>query len=169
MPAKKDNRLIIIGAAAAILVIGGIILGLNLKTDESGRASQARLLSEEKSFDFGTISMTKGKVNHAFKIKNNGVANLKINNIDTSCMCTSAVLEKNGKVSPSFGMPGMSGDNPAFWSEELGPGESANLIVIFDPAAHGPEGVGLAIREINVYSNDPAGKTGFKITANVTP
>lgn len=164
---QKDNRLIIFIIAAAVLIIGGIILGFAFNGEKKG-SREAILSAQEKSFDFGTVSMAKGKVSHTFEIKNNGKGNLNINNINTSCMCTSAVLDKNGKQSPSFGMAGMS-HNPVFWSEELAPGETANLIVTFDPAAHGPSGVGLIDRSVFVFSNDLVGKTEFRIKANVTP
>jgi len=165
---QKDNRLIIFIVIAAVLIIGGIILGVSLGKGENKSVDAGILLAQEKSFDFGTVSMAQGKVSHSFEIKNGGKNNLILNNINTSCMCTTAVLEKNGQTSPEFGMAGMS-HNPVFWSEELAPGETANLIVTFDPAAHGPAGVGLVDRVVSVYSNDPAGRTDFRITANVTP
>ena len=120
---------------------------------------------EEKAFDFGEVSMAKGKVSHSFKIKNSGAGSLMINKIYTSCMCTEAALLKNGVKFGPYGMPG-HGFVPKI-KQFLDSGEGAEIEVIFDPAAHGPAGVG-PIERI-VYLETPAGTETLQIRALVKP
>lgn len=126
------------------------------------------LILTENKYDFGTISMANGTVNRDFEIKNDGQGELTINNIKTSCMCTTAVLEVNGEKSEVFAMHAASSP---FWKMKLKPGETGKLTVTFDPNAHGPDATGPITREVTV-SSDSDGKAGsldkIVFTAEVT-
>ena len=129
--------------------------------------SQSILVIEENpSFDFGEISMASGVVSFKAKLKNNGNESLIINKVYTSCMCTTAVINIKGQKSGPFGMPGHLSAGKA--NAIIGPGEKVIVKTIFDPAAHGPSGVGPIERQISV---DAGAKEpiilGFK--AVVTP
>lgn len=107
-------------------------------------------------YNFGTVSQSEGIVSTTFTIKNTGKSDLIIDNMDTSCMCTSASLIYKGQEGPKFSMS-MHGNNPEDYSLTISPGESAQLKVYFDPMAHGkqkkPE---MRItREVTIISNDP--------------
>lgn len=102
------------------------------------------------SIDAGVVSMAKGKVEQTYKIKNTGETDLIITGMESSCMCTSAILRSNNQESPVFGMH----DNPTDWSTTIAPGGEAELIVTFDPNAHGPDAVGPVTRMVTVHSND---------------
>lgn len=106
---------------------------------------------EPESIDLGKVSMAQGEVKTIFKVKNIGQTDLKLSGMETSCMCTTVILRKDGRESPIFGMH----DNPTDWSETLAPGEEAELTATFDPAYHGPEGTGAVTRTITVFSDDP--------------
>lgn len=107
------------------------------------------LTSARPSYDFGTISMKAGDVSTTYRIKNEGSAPLALDKIYTSCMCTTATLvTANGRKQGPFGMPGHGPLKPA--TGQLAPGETALLEVVFDPAAHGPSGVGRIERVITV-------------------
>jgi len=82
-------------------------------------------------------------------------------------MCTEAVFE-DGKITKGpFGMPGHGLSIPAA-NVTMEPGSEAEIIVTFDPAAHGPAGVGKIIREI--YLEEGAGQPLIlRFSANVTP
>ncbi|MBI4085163.1 MAG: DUF1573 domain-containing protein [Candidatus Liptonbacteria bacterium] len=121
--------------------------------------------SAEKTFDFGTISMANGKVSHSFEFENIGSAPVTIGRIYTSCMCTSATLIKSDKSVGPFGMQGHG--FAAGISESLAPGEKAKMEVIFDPAAHGPAGIGPIQRVVRAETN--SGYLEFEIKSNVTP
>lgn len=114
-------------------------------------ANRPIIFLEPENVDLGDVSMAKGEVETVYKVKNSGQSDLKISGMETSCMCTTAILRKGGERSPVFGMH----DNPTNWSTTLGPDEEADLVVIFDPTAHGPEGTGAVTRTVTIFSSDP--------------
>ena len=57
-----------------------------------------------------------GVVTTAFNFRNDGRSDLVINNINTSCGCTSASIVYNGEESPVFTMPGHGKENPKDWA-----------------------------------------------------
>lgn len=108
---------------------------------------------ESDSFDFGEVSVAKGIVSTVIKIKNTGKSDLVINNIDSSCMCTTASINFNGISGPVFGMS-MHG-NPEDWSVSIPSGQEAELNIYYDPTVH-PDIAGQhLVRIISIYSNDP--------------
>ena len=120
----------------------------------------------ETLFDFGTISMKNGNVNHLFKVANSGASDIEIQTINTSCMCTSAYIEgAHGEKGP-FGMPGMGFVPPA--NEIIKAGESRDIKVVYDPAAHGPAGVGPIDRFVMLTEKGGA-SLKLEIKAVVTP
>jgi hypothetical protein len=128
--------------------------------------AQASLLAKETFFDFGSISMAAGNVSHRYWFRNESATPVLIRRIYTSCMCTTATFVKGGRVVNRYGMPG-HGPLPSV-DETLAPGEAAYVDVVFDPAAHGPAGLGRTARVVTIESN-----TGLplelRLTANVRP
>jgi hypothetical protein len=107
------------------------------------------LVSARPYYDFGTISMAAGNVSTTYRVRNDSAAPLTINGIFTSCMCTTATLVMaSGRKQGPFGMPG-HGPLKAV-SAQLAPGEVALLELVFDPAAHGPSGIGRIERVVTV-------------------
>lgn len=154
----------------SLLVIASVGLILITKPAPTGTNFQASLdsvlVSNDSSFDFGVISMARGKVSREFSFVNSGEESLAINQIYTSCMCTTAVLDLAGRKFGPFGMPGHGFSAPI--KAEVGPNEAGKLNVVFDPAAHGPTGVGPVERIVYVKTEDGA-TLQFRITALVTP
>lgn len=136
--------------------------GLKSLAQESEKEEIKKLLAvnapEERSeiilsplnYDFGDVSQALGIVSESFAIRNSGNTDLVINNLLSSCGCTSAAIVNNGQEGPRFGMH----NNPTDWSTTINPGASAELIVYYDPNVH-PEFRGAATREVTVFSNDP--------------
>ena len=167
--AMKKNNYIIIGIIS-ILALTGLIWfarpspsGNNLANVSSG--SPDDLAAEESDFDFGQVSMAAGKVSHVFKIKNTGGEVLTVSKLYTSCMCTVASLISGGKKFGPFGMAG-HGFIPKI-NASVASGSEADVEVVFDPAAHGPAGVGPIERVI--YLETSAGEKQFGIKAVVIP
>lgn len=129
-------------------------------------AGSSALAAVESSFDFGSISMAAGKVQHGFTIKNSGPVNATITSLYTSCMCTSATIIKGDERLGPFGMQG-HGFIPRIHLT-LAPGEEAQVFATFDPAAHGPAGVGTIARTIYV-EEDGSAPLELGISATVTP
>lgn len=151
----------------AVLAVGGLVAGVIGYKMESRPAGGETPIFEaaETRYDFGDIEIAGGLVRHNFKIANAGAGELKLSNIKTSCMCTSAVLRAGNEESPEFGMH----NNSTFWSQKLGAGESAELEVIFDPMAHGPDAIGPITRTVSILANDSGQNVQkiFTFTANV--
>ena len=155
------NKNVIIGFAIALVILGGVVWLSRGSSSSSGKASQDLAASsvsiQEKSFDFGTVSMAAGNVSHLFRLKNTTEASIKVEKIYTSCMCTVAFLTKGSDRLGPFGMPGMSGGTPETVNASVAPGEEFEIEAVFDPAAHGPAGLGKIDR--TVYIETSAGKT----------
>jgi len=152
-----------------IVAVFGVIAwfsskSLNKANSEPNHNLSTSLSAKETNYDFGTVSMAAGKVAHSFEFTNTSSQPVLITSVSTSCMCTEATLfYKQDKIGP-FAMVGM-GKNDA--NEKISPGDSASIEVIFDPAAHGPAGVGTISRVVTVETD--AGMLTFDFSANVTP
>jgi hypothetical protein len=173
----STNVKVIISAAAVILVIGGAIIAAmpepgasKSTTVESGSigslGSVGSLSALVTKFNFGSISMAAGNVTHRYSISNTGTDPVLIRKIYTSCMCTTAALVKSGRKSAPYGMPG-HGPIPTI-NVPMNPGEDAIIEVVFDPAAHGPAGIGPIDRNITI-ENDAGRPLVLALVANVTP
>lgn len=148
---NKNNLIIYsIGIGILIVLISLFVINKNNNSTQNLAAvsSAGFLAAVENDFDFGTISMRNGKVSHKFEIKNDGTEPLTINKIYTSCMCTTVtIMDSAGKNYGIFGMPGHGGAASRA-NIKLDVGKSLTAEAVFDPAAHGPSGVGLAQRTI---------------------
>ncbi len=150
---QKTKKIVLI--ALGLIFVGSIIVfGITNYSPEQGNQGLPQVEVAPLEYDAGTVSMNDGLVSHTYEVKNNGEGDLKINNIWTSCMCTTARLKVGDKESGEFGMH----SSTTFWSQKISPGETGYLEVVFDPAFHGPEGVGLATRAVYLSTNDPQNK-----------
>lgn len=129
-------------------------------------AAPSPLMSMSRSFDFGTISMAAGKVSHRFWIRNAGDTAVTITRLYTSCMCTEATLITPTARKGPFGMPGHGPNAGTF--ERIAPGGAAQVEAVFDPAAHGPAGIGPTQRIVTVRTAEAA-PLELQFTAVVKP
>jgi hypothetical protein len=109
------------------------------------------LTSFQPVFDFGNISMAAGKVSHSYPVRNAGASTIRVTKLFTSCMCTEATLITPEAKAGPFGMPG-HGYIPNI-AVAIPSGESAKVEIVFDPAAHGPAGVGRIDRIITLQTD----------------
>lgn len=134
-----------------VLLVGGIMF-----TSRIGNAAkisqniQSKATTDHLNFNWNTISYSGGLAKHEFVIKNNGQADLNLANLKTSCTCTQAYLVIGSTASPRFNMHSKSD-----WTGTVKPGQEAKLEVEFDPAFHGPTGVGPIERIISLETSDP--------------
>ena len=168
---------IVIGASAAILVLGGLIIAampqpasrsptaVELVSAASARSTGA-LAARESNFNFGSVSMARGKVTHRYWIRNAGTEPVVLGKMYTSCMCTTAALVKAGRKFAAVGMPGHTPISAL--NESMAPAEEAMVEVVFDPAAHGPAGIGPIDRVVTV-ENSAGQPLELAFSANVTP
>lgn len=90
-----------------------------------------RIALSATDFDLGIIPNTE-PVSHTFEVRNIGEGWLEITGVSTSCGCTTADVARH----------------------RLAPGEATDLVVTFDPRAHGGE-TGTFLRQVYIRSNDP--------------
>ena len=164
MNKKAIIIIVIITAIVLVLMAWGYANMAGLTQAQLNQPSS--FTASEKLYDFGTISMANGKVDHVFRIVNPTDQPITISNVQTSCMCTTAYLVSGSDRMGPYGMPGMGGINstntvvPAHGTQDVD--------VVFDPAAHGPAGVGDIDRMIDIMQAD-GGTMQFEIKAVVTP
>ena len=160
-----SKNVVTTGIAIAVLLLGIILVARGRGNQSEPAAASGKLSAAEKTYNFGKISMAAGTVRHSFAVKNESGAAVKIKKIFTSCMCTQATLKLGEKTMGPYGMPG-HGIVPSV-NEEIAAGGEALVEVVFDPAAHGPAGVGRVSRQVTVETDDGAVTLSF--AAEVTP
>ncbi len=175
-PGLNGKTKIAIVAGAVVVAVAGLIVVAQpgtvtptpapAESAAAGTGSDGYLAAVRKKYDFGTISMARGKVTYRYPIRNVGTDPLEIRKLYTSCMCTTAALVKNGKVSEAYGMPGHT-PIPSI-NIPIAPQEQAYVEVVFDPAAHGPAGVGPIDRVVTV-ENSAGQPLELAFSAVVTP
>jgi len=156
-----------------ILVIGALWLKSGGKNESAEAAristgsSEGTFLLSPSRYDFGPTSMQRGKIEHDFVLKNDGASEIIIVRTMTSCMCTVAdlIFPSGEKLGP-FGMPG-HGFIPEI-NAKVKSGETITVRVTFDPAAHGPSGIGVIERQV-ILDLGLQGKSTLGFRANVTP
>lgn len=149
------HKKLIVGAFLMILLLGGLVVAAKpgpaaITPPPAVVQSRSDLRADQSNFDFGTVSMAAGKVTHRYQIKNANATPVVIRKISTSCMCTTAQLVKGGKKLAVYGMPG-HGYVPNL-DAPIEPNEQAVVEVVFDPAAHGPAGIGQIDRLVSIYT-----------------
>lgn len=160
----SSNKIIIgIIAATLLIIVGGIALVSRSGPQQLTVSESVHLEVQETSYDWGEIPINNGNVNKTFEIKNNSQGVLELANVSTSCMCTTAQVIINDQKSPFFGMHPNSS-----WLGKVAAGESAQVFIEFDPAFHGPSGIGQASRQVSLDTNDPDNpKITFNLIGNV--
>lgn len=168
---------IVIGAGLVLAVLGGLIVAARPGPAPGIPAPGATvaavvpqssriLVAKELNFNFGSVSMAAGKVTHRYWIRNTGSTPIVVRKMYTSCMCTTAALVKGGRKFDPYGMPG-HGLMPTL-NQPIAPDEAAMIEVVFDPAAHGPAGIG-KIERIVTIQTDLESPLELAFVANVTP
>ena len=168
---RTKNKTMVIGVCLTVLILIGLVWFAKPSPGETniaaaGSGGTGALAAEEHIYAFGTISMAAGEVRHVFPVKSQGDALLVIKKMYTSCMCTTATLTAGGQTFGPFGMPG-HGFIPAI-NARIDAGETASVEVVFDPAAHGPAGVGKIERIVRLEQED-GDPLELHVSAFVTP
>lgn len=147
-----DKKIIIGFIALTLLILGVGIYVLSATSAPIAKitsSQNARVQVDQKTFDWGNIPINGGNATKTLTIKNIGSDVLKLTGVKTSCTCTKAQVTVDQQASPYFSMHSTSS-----WVGEVPPGKEAQLTVIFDPAFHGPTGVGPIERLVSIQTND---------------
>ncbi len=103
-----------------------------------------------ESIDIGKVGYGGGIVSKVYEIKNDTGRDLKLKKIVTSCMCTKARVVFGDKATKLYAME-MNGDKNPIIDYDFPAGSAAKVEFNFDPAAHGPAGIGPIDRVITLY------------------
>ena len=154
----KDSKILIGIALVTLLLVGGGALLLGGKSEGSTQVASEVLGIETNPnyYDLGEVPINGGIVTKEYSFKNITGSFLKLKKVATSCMCTTASVQIGGEITKFFGMEGHGDANPPV-NIEIGGGEDGKVVVKFDPAAHGPQGVGPFNRVVYLTFSDPAG------------
>lgn len=139
-----------------LAVVGLLFVAATAMTSQEQKLQPAvggKLVVEEDSYDFGTVSINGGNLSGVFVIKNEGTVAVNLGSITTSCACTSAEVLLPTDRSPTFSMR-----NDALtdgWVGALAPGAEATVTMIYDPLYHGPSGTGPIRRTGTMRTSDP--------------
>lgn len=154
----QEGKVILAFIVGTIILIGGLAFLMTKSSSTGGGKDslvpniQAASLEASPSgiMSLGQISYSGGKVTKSFDIKNTSDKTIKLRKITTSCMCTTAKVIIGDKETKAYGME-MNGDLNPLIDYDLSPGETAQAIFTFDPAAHGPSGLGTVDRQVTLF------------------
>lgn len=154
----KDIKVILAVLGFTFLLVVGFAFWQGEKHED-----QATTLGEvlgvqinPENYDLGEVSINGGIVTKEYEIINTTDRTIKLKKLVTSCMCTQAKASIGDQETKFFGMEHPGDRNPPI-NLEIPPGETAKVTVDFDPAAHGPQGVGPFDRIVQLTFSDPAG------------
>ncbi len=165
----KDLKIFIATLVFSMVLIVGFALLSN--RNDGGEVLVAGQLVEgieanPDYYDLGEVPINGGIVTKEYEIKNVSGTTIKLKKIATSCMCTKASFEIRGRKTKFFGMEGHGDKNPPV-NIEIPSGASGKVVVQFDPAAHGPKGLGSFERSVYLTFSDPAGIKELKFDGRV--
>lgn len=165
---QNDKKILGVIAIVTILLFGGFIAfaSTNKSTQPNVLGESSLIESSPEFYDLGQVPLNGGIVTKEYEIRNTHTNEVILKKIATSCMCTQARVIKSGEETEFFGME-HAGDKNKVIAFKLNSGESAKVEVKFDPAAHGPEGVGPFDREIWLTFTDPVGVKSVKFNGTV--
>ena len=160
------NTSVVLGIliVSVVLVVGGVYLAYRSTPGVAVTPTTGAVAGVGNNrYDWREIGINNGVVEAVFDIKNEGSEPLQLTRVQTSCMCTMAQLTRGEEVSPEFGMH----DNSSYMMT-VSAGEAVKLTVRFDPAFHGPNGVGPITRQVSVQTNDSKRpELTYQLTATV--
>ncbi|MGL5681921.1 MAG: DUF1573 domain-containing protein [Marinifilaceae bacterium] len=110
------------------------------RTEKTEHLQPTEMEFEHKTFDFGNI--TEGEtVLHTFTFKNTGNNKLRINNVETTCGCTTV----------------------EFPEKAIAPGKTGKIEVAFNSSGR----YGKQYKEIRIFANIPKGYQTLRLVASI--
>jgi hypothetical protein len=170
---NKDLKILLGALGFTLLLVIGFAFWQGKPTEGNESSPDVNSTSEvlgveidPLNYDLGQVPINGGIVTKEYEVKNTTENTLKLKKIATSCMCTTASFELGDKKTKFFGMEGHGDSNPSV-NIEIGPGQTGKVVARFDPAAHGPQGVGPIDRSVFLTFSDPAGIKEMKFNGTV--
>lgn len=155
----KFKPIIFLVILPTIVIFGFIFATAGATKTQSSQTENVSLTDssikvDNLNYDFGTISQKDGLVNTTYAVTNTGNQEIYLKELYTSCGCTKAqLIYPDGSESGFYTMRGMANAQDFTVGKYLKPGETVKIKAIFDPNAHGPQGVGYIKRNIMLGTN----------------
>lgn len=165
----RMNKSNLIGISIGILGLLAITSLIGPSTNASGKAindTPSVLSAVVSNYDFGKVPIGGGLVRHSYVLRNDTTLPVVISKIYTSCMCTEATLRIADATFGPYRMPGHRAVPSV--DQVLLPGAEVSIDVVFDPAAHGPAGIGPVSRVVSI-EDGTGGKVDLGFKALITP
>lgn len=121
----------ILAIIAIFAIVGGVLAGLIAGMTQANAAEISAIQIAPTSYGFGDIYQEDGIVSTTFSVTNVSDSEIEINRLSTSCGCTTAEMDLS----------------------DLGPGESREMVVKYDPAVHSDQ-FGLIERVVYLQTSD---------------
>jgi len=141
----------------ALILVFAIVISLagnpSWADDLEKQVDSGKVASETgPDVDIGDVNIDGGLVKSTFELHNSNSTDLVLKGAFTSCACTKTFIElPDGTLSKPFGM-----SLPGKWFRVIKPGERFKVHVEFDPAYHGPKGVGSFRRRVYLVTSATA-------------
>ena len=149
---KKSKKMFLVLAGIVIILIGVKALSSDA-SPQVDTAVDGSLTFSQTTWDLGDVSMQGGVNTKEIAFTNDSSAPITVTQLETSCMCTTVqIVHADGSKSGLKGMVGHGGGVAAL-SETIDAGETATLLVNFDPNAHGPSAIGPITRTVMLHTN----------------
>lgn len=173
---NKETKIIIGGTLGTIAILvgavfllakspSGTVSGTGTGGDRFINNVQTQgINASPQSIDIGKVGYGGGIVSKTYEITNTTGNAVKLRKIVTSCMCTKARVLFGDKTTKFYAME-MNGDKNPIIDYDFPAGATAKVEFNFDPAAHGPAGIGLIDRVITLYFD--SGYTELKFNGEV--
>ena len=151
--------ILFIGIIPAVVILGVIFL-----TTVKNNATETKITNvnsadstyklDKTQYSFGKISQKDGNVETNFELTNTGNSDIYVKKLYTSCMCTKAqIVFSDGSKTALNGMLGHDAESDLLVGKSIKAGETVKVRTVFDPNAHGPQGVGFIKRNVTLETN----------------
>ncbi len=166
----KDVKIFLGLTVASLLLVFALAIKresgetANANTQPLGQVEGLQIIPE--NYNLGEVPLRGGIVTKEYELKNDTGTPMILQKIVTSCMCTEAKIVVGDRQSRFFGMEHPGDRNPNL-NYKIEPGETAKVIVNFDPAAHGPEGTGPFDRVVNLTFSEPLAAVNLTFNGTV--
>ncbi len=157
----------LLGAAVGAVPVGTDSAAEIRTLDNTIPQREVGFSADRLEHDFGMVRLDDGKVSARFNVKNSTTETIRVARLFTSCMCTTVSLHfADSTVAGPFGMPGH--ESETVLNRTFAPGEEFVATMTFDPAAHGPMGVGEVVRQA-LFQTEEGDLFRLSVKANVLP
>lgn len=142
-----------------LLILGFMMFAVGKDNEVSLTAENLSLVDSTYNLNktqhsFGKISQKDGNVETEYELANTGSSDFFVKRLYTSCMCTKAQITfSDGSKSSLNGMLGHGPESGLLVEKTIKAGETVKVRAVFDPNAHGPQGVGFIKRNITIETN----------------